>query len=142
MADARIEVEIAAKLEGLRKSLDEANRRIKDFGGNTDKSFKDVERGGASITTALYGMSRALAAAFSISAVVGFGRAVIKTTAEFEKLEAVLGNTLGSNAIAALKMAELSEFAAKTPFAVNELTAAFVKLANQGFVPSGKELTK
>jgi hypothetical protein len=39
-------------------------------------------------------------------------------------------------------MKDIAKFAAETPFSVNGLTASFVKLANQGFVPTIKELTK
>ncbi|MBL7813407.1 MAG: hypothetical protein JNL70_00275 [Saprospiraceae bacterium] len=70
------------------------------------------------------------------------GSSVIKTLSEFERMEAVLTNTLGSNSAARGVISGITEFAAKTPFQVDELTSSFVKLANQGFAPNLSELTK
>lgn len=61
---------------------------------------------------------------------------VISVRAEFEKMGAVLTNTLGSKSAANKALADIKEFAASTPFQVTELTSAFVKLSNQGFVPT------
>jgi hypothetical protein len=81
-----------------------------------------------------------IAAAFSIGAVISFGKAVLDTTAKFQKFEAILSNTLGSESEAQLALAQITKFASVTPFAVDELTGAFVKLANQGFKPTIGEL--
>ena len=56
-------------------------------------------------------------------------------------MEAVLTNTLGSKSLAQQSMAQIVEFASKTPFQVNELTDSFVKLANRGFKPTMAEMT-
>lgn len=79
---------------------------------------------------------------FGTAAIIGFGKAVLDATAQYQKFSAVLGNTLGSTALANLKLKELQDFAAKTPFSVNELTASFVKLANAGFRPTGEQMVK
>ena len=83
-----------------------------------------------------------IAGAFTVAAVAQFSTEVIRVTSEFQKYEAVLTNTLGSQGMAAAKLEELSQFAAKTPFQINQLTGAFVKLANQGFTPTGEEMRK
>lgn len=83
-----------------------------------------------------------LAGAFAVGSMVAFGKSVIETTAKFQKMEAVLTNTLGSNSAAQSAMEMITEFAAKTPFQVDGLTGAFVKLANQGFVPTSNEMRK
>ena len=67
---------------------------------------------------------------------------IITVRSEFEKYEAVLTNSLGSQRQARMAMQQLTEFASKTPFQLNELTAAYVKLVNQGMTPSMKEMTK
>jgi F0F1-type ATP synthase assembly protein I len=66
----------------------------------------------------------------------------ISTLAEFEKYNAVLTNTLGSQELAANSMEMIKSFASSTPFEVNVLTDSFVKLANRGFVPTVEEMTK
>ncbi len=70
------------------------------------------------------------------------GREIISVTSEFQKFEAVLKNTLGSNSAAQIALSEIEKFASATPFSVQELTSSFVKLANQGFKPTTDELRK
>lgn len=79
---------------------------------------------------------------FAVDRLLAFGRAVLDITGEFQKLEAVLSNTLGSKSRARLALVEIARFAAVTPFAIQGLTSGFVKLANQGFVPVREEMRK
>jgi len=83
-----------------------------------------------------------LSGVFSVAAITGFAKSVMDATAEYQKFDAVLSNTLGSQQLASLKLQEIATFAAQTPFGINELTASFVKLANAGFKPTSAEMTK
>jgi hypothetical protein len=83
-----------------------------------------------------------ISGAFSVAAIAAFTKSVIDASSEYQKFDAVLSNTLSSQALASLKMQELATFAAQTPFGINELTASFVKLANAGFKPTGDEMRK
>jgi hypothetical protein len=83
-----------------------------------------------------------IAGAFSAAAVIGFTKAVYQTTAQFQKFEAVLNTSLGSNSKAQLAMKQIEQFASVTPFSVQELTNSFVKLANQGFAPTTNQLRR
>lgn len=79
------------------------------------------------------------------SLVAGFGllevsKGIIDVTGRFQRFEAVLSNTLGSDSEAQKALSEIQRFASQTPFAVDELTGAFVKLSNQGFTPTTTEL--
>jgi hypothetical protein len=67
---------------------------------------------------------------------------IINVTAEYQKYQAVLTNSLGSETLAKQSLSELTEFAAKTPFALTELTGAYVKLNNYGLKPSMEEMRK
>lgn len=78
----------------------------------------------------------ALLAVFAFDKIKQFIGEVIKMTAEFQKFEAVLTNTLGSKSIARMALKEIADFAAKTPFSVQVLTENFIKLANRGLVPT------
>ncbi len=69
------------------------------------------------------------------------GREIITTLSDFERFEAVLTNTLGSNSAAKKAMDGIVDFASRTPFAVDQLTDSYVKLANQGLVPTEKQMT-
>lgn len=125
-----LSVELTARIDQFRRSLREAT-------AETNRTASSIDKATNKISSSLTG---AFAGVFSISAVVGFSKAVLDATAEFQKFNAVLGNTLGSSALANLKIKEIQEFAAKTPFGVNELTGAFVKLANSGFKPTGDQM--
>lgn len=75
-------------------------------------------------------------------AIKSFISNVVEVAGNFQKMEAVLGNTLGSTSKAKETMDMLADFGAKTPFQVDELTAAYVKLANQGFTPTMSQMKK
>ena len=75
-------------------------------------------------------------------AIKSFISNVVEVTGNFQKMEAVLGNTLGSTSKAKETMDMLADFGAKTPFQVDELTSAYVKLANQGFTPTMDQMKK
>jgi hypothetical protein len=134
-----IEIPIGAPLGKLDKDLKGAQNKLKQFTSSADKSVNNFA---TSANSAFNSVALSLTGALSVGAFVSFGKEVLAVTAEFEKFGAVLGNTLGSNALAKLKLKEIEEFAAKTPFGVKELTESFVKLANQGFKPTGDEMRR
>jgi hypothetical protein len=143
--------ELIAKLSldnaRFKKQLKEAKDKLKDFGDQAEDSgekakdgFDKAEKGASGFSKVAKSLGPIIGAAFAADALIGFAKNVINTTAEFQKMEAVLTNTLGSSSAAKVAMDEITEFASKTPFAVNELTESFVKLANRGFVPTQDEL--
>ena len=134
-----IEIPIGAPLGQLDRDLKGAEKKLKGFTSSADKDLKGFS---STASSAFKSAGLALAGAFSAGAFISFGKEVLAVTAEFEKFGAVLGNTLGSSALANLKLKEIEEFAAKTPFSVQELTNSFVKLANQGFKPTGDEMRR
>lgn len=121
---AKLAVLISGDASGLNKSISGANRSLSSFQSATNA------------------VSKQLAATIGAVSFVALGREIIKITSEFQKFEAVLTNTLGSNSKAQAALDQIREFAAKTPFSVQELTASFVKLANQGFEPTADEMRK
>lgn len=66
---------------------------------------------------------------------------VVTTTAKFEKYEAVLTNTYQSSEQAKKSFNFIKEFAASTPFSVDELTSSFIKFLNRGLEPTKESLT-
>lgn len=82
-----------------------------------------------------------MAAMAGVASIGVLGKTILDTTAKFEKFGIVLKNTLGDvKGSEALSM--IANFAATTPFQLDEVTGAFIKLANQGFVPTYAEMTK
>lgn len=143
--------ELIAKLSldnaRFKRQLQEANAKLKEFGNqaeNAGDKAKEGFNGAGKGAEGFGGIAKKLApiisAAFAADVLIGFAKNVISTTAEFQKMEAVLTNTLGSNSAAKVAMDEITDFASKTPFAVQELTDSFVKLANRGFVPTLEQM--
>lgn len=114
------------------------SNKLKEAEGNADKL--DNKMGDLNSTIKKIGVT--VASAFALDKLMEFGGNVVKTLSEFEKYDAVLANTLGSKSEAKQSMADITEFASKTPFQVNELTGAYVKLANMGFKPTMEQMTK
>lgn len=137
MATAELKVRIEAEIDRLKKGLSEADRDLKGFGNSATNS---ANKFASSTTSAFKVAGAAIAGAFTAQSLIGFTQQVFEATAQFQKFGAVLTNTLGSGALANLQLKEIQDFAAKTPFGVNELTNSFVKLANQGFKPTGDQM--
>lgn len=122
-------VEVGADIKDLQKKLKTIDKNI----GGVDKNVKKA-------SSSFDGLGGAITAALSVGALLSFGKSIIDTIGKFEKLEAVLTNTLGSSSEAQKSMAMIQDFASKTPFSVDQLTSSFVKLANQGFKPTREEM--
>jgi hypothetical protein len=121
---SNLTVKIGADIDGLRRELTKANAHLNSFG-----------KGINSVTSQLKG----LAAGFGLMEV---GRQVIEVTSQFQKFEAILTNTLGSNSQAQKALREIRDFALTTPFEVSEVTAAYVRWANQGLSPTIDRMKK
>ena len=133
-------VALSADIKDLKAGLDKANGVLDKFGGKAGKTTKDTGKNFSAMGSVASSVAGIVAGAFSIQAIASFGNSVVDTTSKFQNFEAVLSNTLGSNSAAQTALRQISDFAAKTPFQVDELTGAFVKLANQGFKPTMNEM--
>jgi len=118
----------------IKKSTQEASKLNKELNQAFDKTQKR-QATGSGIGSLLGGLVAGFGA-------VSFGQEVISITGKFEKFASVLENTLGSSSAAKQALDDIKTFAEQTPFSVEELTESFVKLANQGFVPTTAELRK
>jgi hypothetical protein len=126
-----------------RKAILES-KRLREELGKTGKEGSTAVKGVGSSMGSLGSIAQtagtAIVAAFSVQKVLEFGKATLDVAGKFQKFAAILENTLGSNSAAQGALVRIQELAAKTPFSVDELTAAFVKLANQGFQPTNKQI--
>lgn len=109
---------------------------------SVDTQTKQVSKNTAQMQGVVQKAGAAFVAAFATQTIIDFGKRILEVSANFERMEAVLTNTLGSKGAAQAAMREIVEFATKTPFQVAELTDSFVKLANQGFIPTQEEMRK
>ena len=77
----------------------------------------------------------------AIGAVVDLGRSVIETGMSFESLRARLKTVEGSTYDANKAFALIQDFAKRTPFEVEDITAAFTQLRVRGVKPTEESLT-
>lgn len=94
--------------------------QIRDGGG---KTFRGLALA-AGVATAAFGVS-ALAA-----------NQLVDTAAQFEKFQTILETTEGSSAKAKAAMAWVTEFAAKTPYELDQVMQSFVALRSMGLDPT------
>jgi len=121
----------------INRSFDHMNRGATGFARNVNKTNGPL----TGIKNTVKGLGPAVAGAFAVDRVLSFGRSVVDTLSTFERYEAVLKNALGSESAAQQSLREITDFASKTPFQIDELTDSFVKLVNRGFQPTREEMT-
>ncbi len=112
---AKLAVEIAANTAAFNTALARTESKLDKF----QKGIKNI--------------SAQLLAGFAL---IDVGKQLIEVTSQFQRFEAVLTNTLGSNSAAKEAIDGIREFALKTPFEVSEITAAYVRWTNQGLNPT------
>ncbi len=123
------------------KKWNQLNSELK----KVNTQYKKVRAGGKGVNGVLKKMGALLPVVGIAALVAGFKKLVskiIEVRKEFEKYEAILKVALGSQKAAQKEMKMLQQFAAETPFQLEGLTGAFVKLVNQGFKPSREEMRK
>ena len=122
---------IAEDFEKIKRHAKSASQDIEGVGSKLSSLGKGI--GGK-----LGGLA---AGFFAIDGIRQLGAAAIETSAKYQTLQAVLENTFGNTGQAREALANITGFAAKTPFQVDELSSSLVKLANQGFTPTMAQLT-
>lgn len=75
------------------------------------------------------------AAVAGAGALAALGKSVIDVSAQFESLEASLTTVTGSSTQAKSAMDWISRFAAETPYEINGITEAFIRLKSYGIDP-------
>jgi phage tail tape-measure protein len=143
----KISYEVAGKKE-LAAINEELLQMIKKNGllqkeiEDTIEKFKNQGKQADGLSGTLKKTAGILAGVFAADKIIDFGKEVFRVRGEMQRFAAVLTNTLGSKSAAQEALKTISKFAAETPFSVSQLTASFVKLANQGFKPSAVEMRK
>lgn len=129
-------------LGGISKEEEEVAKNASKMSAAIKKGSKESKESVNDLNASVKAIGATILAAFTVEKIIAFGSEVVRVRGEFQKLEAVLTNTLGSQSKAQQALGQIKDFAAKTNFGVLELTQSFVKLANQGFVPTTNELRK
>ena len=137
---AKLNVDIVAQLKDFNKAMTDLKSEVDGISKSVNKSNDESIASTKKMSGAFSDVGKTLASVFAVDQLISFGKAILNTTVEFQKMEAVLTTALGSNSAAKGAMDQIVDFAASTPFQVNELTDSFVKLANRGFVPTMEQM--
>lgn len=127
-----LNVNLTAETAAFQRDMGKAVRAVNSAEARMRRSVSRIEKSFGSVT--------AVAAQFR-GALVGLGagivlKQIIDTSAEFQRLEAVLKTVTGSAAAADAAFAGLKTFAAETPFDLQQVVGAFAKLKALGLDPS------
>lgn len=118
---------ISAPLKGIKKSIKDVKSAIgnlKSAGGDVASAFAPVAKAGAVLSGGM----------------LAGGAFVLKTASQFERYQTILETIEGSSEKAKASMKWVSEFAAKTPYELDQTTDAFVRLKAYGIDPQGGAL--
>jgi chemotaxis protein histidine kinase CheA len=144
-AQARAAEKAAREQVRAAKDVERATTRAaKEAAREAEKAAKSSDNWGASlqnIALGAIGLDAVLGVAQRVvQALWDMGAAVVNTGVEFEGLRARLKTVTGSGEAAGLAFAEIQDFAATTPFALQETTDAFIRLKNLGLDASRSSL--
>lgn len=135
-----------AKVKKIDSDLAELARKAANSGSHLDNAFKNAANSAGDLEKKTINVGNAMqyiGTLVSLSVLSGWAKEIANVRGEFQKFEAVLTNTLnGDNVKASSLLQGLSDFAAKTPYQLQDITENFVKLANQGIVLTQQELVK
>lgn len=107
----------------------------------TQQVFSQIQRSVSNIDRKIGRLGSALTSRLAPAFAAAFaGGKIVDTITKFERLEASLKTVTGSTEKAASAFKAIDEFAAKTPFQLEEVTRSFIKLKALGLTPSERAL--
>ena len=122
----------------LEQNLVAVKNRMSELKAGGEKTGDALSSSFGKVTTVVKG--------FLALKVVGYLKDIIsnaiETRKEFAKYEAVLRNTFQSQEKAAKSMSMLKKLAQETPYSLQEITEAYIKMVNRGIVPTEQEIIK
>jgi hypothetical protein len=125
-------------IQRFNDKIKETEKEIQKLTSSTEKQSNALKKQESSLKS----VGAAVVAYFAVDQLKEFATRVIQVTSEFQKYEAVLTNTLGSNTAAQIAQQKVADAAAKTNFSVQQLTDTYVKFANRGVKLTQTELLK
>lgn len=107
----------------------------------TQKTFAQINQGVEDMDKRFNKLGRGINRIGGLFATAFVGKQLVDTITKFEKLEASLRTVTGSAENAGVAFGFIQNFAATTPFQLEEVTDAFIKLKALGLTPSEEALT-
>lgn len=118
-------VEIKAETRGLRKGLDQVNRKLQTANTTAKSSVATFQN---------------LAKVFAVLGLARVATGVVATVRQFEDLEATLQANTGNAIETAKALDMITEFTATTTFQIEEVTSAFIELKRKGISATRDEM--
>ena len=132
MANEDLQIQIGANIDNLIKELNKSKKELSKFNNDVDKFADKLKRSGEKIKNVGASMAK-----YITLPLVGLGALAVKTAGDFEKLQTSLNTAFQGNEKAAKSaFDQITKFAAETPFQVEQVASAFIKLKNMGLDPS------
>lgn len=123
---ASLAIDLVANSAQLVNELQKVNRHV-------DTLADKAQKAGDLIKKSFMG-------ALAVSALKQYAETVLRTSAEFETLKASLESVYGSQEKASLQFKKINDFASSTPFTIQQVTEAAIKMKALGLDPSTKAL--
>lgn len=143
MATAKIEIEIialdkaSAKLNKMKSSLGPLNKKV----GKLDKQFGKVDKSIKKTSGSFGKLKGLLGGALVVGGLGAFGKSVFNASSKAEDLKIALETVTGSASKADDAFKFIRKFTEKTPFEVDQVAEAFMKLKSAGLNPSTEMMT-
>lgn len=132
---------------GIKLTLDGAQQTeagLRRVAGGVDSVGQSASKAGSGLSqlgTVAGGLAAGLGAAFAVNQLAAFSQELVAVQRRFDVLNASMVTVAGSQAAAAREFEWIREFAATTPFQLNEVTQAFIKLKSLGLDASRDSLS-
>jgi hypothetical protein len=127
-----LRVELSANAAQFESDMNRARKAVRQSTGAMGRAFGEFRTNIQSVTSGLFSLRNAIAG-------LGVGlvlRNIIQTSAEFQRLQSSLKTVTGSVEAANAAFTMIKRFAATTPFDLQQVTGAFIKLKALGLDPS------
>ena len=125
------------------RDMERASRAVQTNTAKMRQSMRQVERASRGVEKQIGKVRKSINVMGAAIAAAGLGlliRDTVRTAAEFQKLQASLKTVTGSAENANRAFGQIKNFAATTPFDLQQVTGAFIKLKALGLNPSEKAL--
>ncbi len=135
--DCRLKLDIVISAEDLAsgkfQKVDKELRKVSKESASVDRSFKTLKTSSDAIVQAFRRIAIQATAVFST---FQLSKSFIEVNAQFERFQVTLETLYKSNQKAKAVFDSLLDFASKTPFEINQLTEAWVKMKAMGLEPN------
>ncbi|MDX8384141.1 MAG: tape measure protein, partial [Ghiorsea sp.] len=148
MSDMKLAVKITGDGKDLKASIKGVKSELGSMSGNAEKNSRSSSKSlrtlgnEAKATTSMVGQlsSKLGGLAVGASFVAGFSK-LVSVARSFDVINASLVTVTGSTEAAAKAFAGIKDFAATTPFSLEQVANSFVKMKALGLDPSKEALT-